>query len=1181
MKKLGNIIILISVLLLSFAMLPGCSKEEDLSALEESSVIFFHAVTESGGTKTVMENGDSETESHPVLWTPGDTIWVGTADAFGKYVYEGTEETAYADFGGTSLKGSTYYSIYPYSEEVYMSDGILFFEMPHVQKYTPLSFGPAASPMVAVSSSTTLRYKNLCGLLKLNLLGEETIQSISFSARDAAGNSIMVAGRAKVDMGYLSAPELVMDQYAYPSVILDCGEGVTLSNTEITPFYMVLPPGTYEEFTLIIVTTDGKAMIKTSNNLVINRSSVKPTAELTFEESGLIQLDGRVKLVRTEGGEVTLEFEANIETEVIIQEDAQDWIKVIPDTRAMQRYSVTLWVDPNTAEERRTALVEVRAVGGQLSIVYEIVQLGCQEEIEIDPDAVPDNEIWYVTVNKNKIDFTGSEFDANIVSHTYTGGKWVVKFDAPVTEINDPSFQNLENDLIIGLYLPNSIQYINSFCGAFELLEFHVPKSLKVFDMWNTSVRSSSIKSFTGYNISEDGHCIVIDNALICFIPGEFEEYTIPDGITSIGELAFSSDNTLKKITIPEGVLSVGFESFSRMQLEEVYLPESLQEVDLYAFAINKELKRFYGPSRYVSNDGMCMYVENYYNLGQRWLVAFASGAGLQSYTIPDGIMGLENYSFYYAEELTELTIPGSVTTIASAHVFEGSYNIERLNGPNVLGDGRSYVFDNRLFYVADKGIVEYTVPDDIEFLGDQAFAMKQNLESVVVTDNVISVDSYGYLFNYSPNLKTVTISARMKNLGWNPFKGSPKLESVYLRAPIPPSVYHSSAESIPTEFDNLTIYVPEESLDAYMSSSYWEPYQGYLEGYDYGDLSEFYPDVYTSTDYSADGTVELLQSATVGNGIDIVLMGDAYSDRLIADGTYRSVMVNTMEQFFSQEPYKSFRDYFNVYMVNVVSPNEVYEEGSRTALSTWFGGGTSVGGDDQTVFNYALKAITSDRLDEALLVVMMNRDYYAGTCWMYYPSEGDYGNGVSVAYFPTSSDEATFRGLILHEAGGHGFSKLADEYAYESMGQIPGEEVTNCMNLWDFGWYKNIDFTSDPTLVNWAKFITDERYQYDGLGVFEGGYTYWTGVWRPTENSIMRYNEGDFNAPSRECIYIRIHKLAFGADWQYDYEDFVAYDAVNRRTSPMTEPSYVLRRNEPTAPPVIVRKTWREVMDE
>lgn len=336
----------------------------------------------------------------------------------------------------------------------------------------------------------------------------------------------------------------------------------------------------------------------------------------------------------------------------------------------------------------------------------------------------------------------------------------------------------------------------------------------------------------------------------------------------------------------------------------------------------------------------------------------------------------------------------------------------------------------------------------------------------------------------------------------------------------------------------------------------------------------------YESTDFSQDGTYVTLQSATVGNGIDVVLMGDAYSDRLIADGTYRSVMENTMEQFFSEEPYKSFREYFNVYMVNVVSPNEVYEPGSRTALSTWFGDGTSVGGNDQAVFNYALNAISEDRMDEALIVVMMNRDYYAGTCWMYYPESGDYGNGVSVAYFPTSSDEATFRGLILHEAGGHGFAKLADEYAYEEYGQVPSEEITNCQNLWDFGWYPNIDFTSDPALVNWSEFIADARYQYDGLGVFEGGYTYWTGVWRPTENSIMRYNQGGFNAPSREAIYTRINKLAFGESWQYDYEDFVSYDAVNRRSEPATAPSSVLQRHEPTAPPVIVRKTWREALE-
>ena len=40
------------------------------------------------------------------------------------------------------------------------------------------------------------------------------------------------------------------------------------------------------------------------------------------------------------------------------------------------------------------------------------------------------------------------------------------------------------------------------------------------------------------------------------------------------------------------------------------------------------------------------------------------------------------------------------------------------------------------------------------------------------------------------------------------------------------------------------------------------------------------------------------------------------------------------------------------------------------------------------------------------------------------------------------------------------------------------------------------------------------------------------------------------FNAPSREAAYIRIHKLAYGSSWEYDYEEFVKYDAINRRTS-------------------------------
>ncbi|MBQ2113299.1 MAG: hypothetical protein II194_08795 [Bacteroidales bacterium] len=346
--------------------------------------------------------------------------------------------------------------------------------------------------------------------------------------------------------------------------------------------------------------------------------------------------------------------------------------------------------------------------------------------------------------------------------------------------------------------------------------------------------------------------------------------------------------------------------------------------------------------------------------------------------------------------------------------------------------------------------------------------------------------------------------------------------------------------------------------------------------------VGEVETDYYTSTDYSADGKVTTLHTATEGNGINIVLMGDAYSDRLIADGTYAADMQTMMDAFFSEEPYKSHIGYFNVYAVNVVSENEVYDTYSSTALGGWFGYGTEVGGNDARCFNYGLKAISAEQMDEALIIVAMNSDAYAGTCYMYYPSRGDYSGGASVAYFPVGSDPAQLAGLVHHEAGGHGFAKLGDEYAYEEFGEISQEMIAMQYEpLEPYGWWKNVDFTDDPSSVKWSRFLSDERYGNEGLGCFEGGLTYWSGVWRPTENSIMRYNTGGFNAPSREAIYYRIHKLAYGDSWKYDYEDFVEYDAVNRASSSAASrrqrTNYVERPLEPTSPPVVVRKSWKD----
>lgn len=335
----------------------------------------------------------------------------------------------------------------------------------------------------------------------------------------------------------------------------------------------------------------------------------------------------------------------------------------------------------------------------------------------------------------------------------------------------------------------------------------------------------------------------------------------------------------------------------------------------------------------------------------------------------------------------------------------------------------------------------------------------------------------------------------------------------------------------------------------------------------------------YESTDFSADGETFTLQTAE-GKGINIILMGDGFSDRQIADGTYKEVMQKGMEAFFSEQPYTYFRKLFNVYYVNAVSKNEGFIDGGETAFSCYFGGGTYVGGDDQKCMSYAQKCgLSDDEINDALIIIMMNSTQDAGTCYMYYSTayRGDYGRGCAVAYFPIGNTDTQLRNVLLHEAGGHGFAKLADEYYYESMGTIPSERIES--NLYvreNFGWYKNVDYTSSPTDVFWSKFITDTRYGNDKIGVYEGAATYLYGAYRPTMNSIMRYNEGGFNAPSREAIYYRIHKLAYGTDWTYNFEDFVAWDEKYGM------PSFTAARSSRTspaafkpAPPIVKKGYW------
>ncbi|WP_455609374.1 hypothetical protein [Bacteroides rodentium] len=61
-----------------------------------------------------------------------------------------------------------------------------------------------------------------------------------------------------------------------------------------------------------------------------------------------------------------------------------------------------------------------------------------------------------------------------------------------------------------------------------------------------------------------------------------------------------------------------------------------------------------------------------------------------------------------------------------------------------------------------------------------------------------------------------------------------------------------------------------------------------------------------------------------------------------------------------------------------------------------------------------------------------------------------------------------------------------------------------------------------------------------------------------------------------------RIHKLAYGSPWAFDYETFVAYDAINRKAATRSttwNPKAIKRFRENHCPPVVMRKNWRNAI--
>lgn len=304
------------------------------------------------------------------------------------------------------------------------------------------------------------------------------------------------------------------------------------------------------------------------------------------------------------------------------------------------------------------------------------------------------------------------------------------------------------------------------------------------------------------------------------------------------------------------------------------------------------------------------------------------------------------------------------------------------------------------------------------------------------------------------------------------------------------------------------------------------------------------------SKNYYSNGHKLMLNSATAGyTPLNIVILGDGYKKKdLMQEGKFERSARSAMDAFFSVEPYKSFKNRFNVYAVAYESANEGprLESVSSSSHSTYFGSYYKGGGntyvncsdDGKSKIKSIVQStlgLSGDSYYRTIVIVLINTSEAVGSTD--YPSmstSSSVGDGyASFAIAMLAANSTGTNGLIRHEAGGHAFGRLGDEY--------PVSWYTEAMvnERHSVGFYRNVATNQSY----WSAFTSagygSDEVTYDKYGSYA--------TYRSTrESGIMWNNNGQFNAVSRHAIYERIIKQSQGAG-AYSWNSFLEWDKKNR----------------------------------
>ena len=672
----------------------------------------------------------------------------------------------------------------------------------------------------------------------------------------------------------------------------------------------------------------------------------------------------------------------------------------------------------------------------------------------------------------------------------------------------------------------------------------------------------------------------------------------IPKGVTRIGTMAFDNCSNMKGVLeLPNTLEYISNQAFNYCDFTcELILPESLKYIGHDAFLGNNG---FYGnlnlPSDlfYLGSGAFqdCSNLTGDLRIPQKITEilnnTFKTTNFNGSLTLHDGITKIGNLAFMGTKFRGELILPKNLTIIGEEAFYNCNLSGELKLPNSILSIGNeAFSYNERL-----TGILE--LPNKISTIGDFAFSGCSGLQGLIIPRNVESIRQGAFLNcfgigsivcegdippylgsgafdgvskdNFTVEVPESAVPQYQTATGWNEFKRIAAHHELVCRPSTVCALNNGHTQTLVLDAEGeweveskpdwcelspmsgngkTAVTISINTLSKGAGNRTGEVvFKLKNEDYTHTCSVSQYDYIYGEDEWLT------LQKATRGNtgGINVVIIGDGFNAKDIAEGDCLPALKEAAQYLITIEPYKTYSKYFNIYIGFAMS-NESGIGSVNTIrynrFGTTFTGGTGLSADYDEIFSYALNAptVNQNNLNQTLIIIVPNTTEYGGITQMW-------EDGSAIAICPRSTDAYPYdsRGVLQHEAGGHAFGKLGDEYIYHNA-FIDACHCSCCSHVdainqaKSLGWYDNLSLTGKMHEVPWSHLIFDSRYS-NLVDIYEGGFMHSRGVFRSEQNSCMNNNVPYFNAISRESIVRRIKKYAGET---FSFEEFVANDKTD-----------------------------------